>query len=261
MAIDEIQFKKDNGRYSLYKGVIISNDNDLIYSQKNNNSKEAEILFDKPINRINEYAFYHVNNIPRLVFKDVKSIGRQAFGKMNGLETLILPKTIDTIDDIILESTKVKRLQIPFVGKSRTELKDMTYLYGKDYQGFLPEYFYLSSQADIDKYPFKNTNLEHIVLSNQVKEIKKKSFEGTPFVKRIVIPESVETIESLAFYKCGGKTLDIYVKEQKVGFNKGLVSRSILLGNVVIKKANLVVDPKEYWKYREEEMKGFIENE
>lgn len=139
-------------------------------------------------------------NIPSEIDgKPVVEIGRTAFGECRGIEEIILPNTIEVIDDYVFSKcTDLRKIIIPDSVKSIGEyiFKDCISLTNIT----LP-----SSMRSLSEGMFSGCkNLETISLPSNLTSISSGAFKGCSSLHQLTLPDSIVTIESDVFNGCIG---------------------------------------------------------
>ena len=181
-------------------------------------SKLKNIDLPESVTSIESYAFYGCNALSEIDLPDyIATIGESAFYNCSSLVRVKLPKYIDTLKENSfgdcdgLTSIEIpKTLNVGGRGRSGSyipsgafnecdNLKDVTFEYGI---------------TKVPKYLFANcTGIENVSIPDTVTTIETMAFymDGTFYkdkskLKNIDLPESVTSIESYAFYGCNSLT-------------------------------------------------------
>ena len=167
------------------------------------------------ITKIDDYAFYKCISITDVELPNtITSIGQHAFSGCSSLESIVIPNNVTCIEECtFLRCGKLKSITLPagikkfgseaFVGCN--ELENVYYL------GTIEEWLNIEFADSKDNpmhyadnfYMLDNNNeyylLTELIISDTIKEITIKKFEGFKCVKKLIIPNSVESIEIGSF--------------------------------------------------------------
>ena len=168
--------------------------NDALSSDKY--ESVVKIVLPSGISRIGNEAFSGCDKLQSIVLRSgITSIGYSAFAYESNLEKVVLPAGLRTIGGRAFAGTLISDIDIPNtvieIGyeafQSCTELKKIV----------IP-----SGIKTIEEGTFSNCyNLNKIILPDGLISIGKSAFDGAG-IKTIDIPNTVTTIENMAFWNC-----------------------------------------------------------
>ena len=125
---------------------------------------------------------------------DVTVIASNAFLDCTTLKGLIIPDSVDTIENSAFKNvSSLEELTVPFVSNTITSDvsgTDFGILFGGSSSGYLPE------------------TLEKVTITKATM-IPKDAFSGCSKIKTIILPETLTSIGSKAFYYCTALSYDI----------------------------------------------------
>lgn len=163
-----------------------------------------EVILDCPLESIGAYAFYDCSALKTVVFGEalttidayafancsglnaidlparLQTIAEYAFANCSGLTELTIPDSVQRMGASAFENCNaIEELTLPFVGDSRISSNGLQYIFGYNY----PE------------------KLQKVTLTDSV-HLPDRAFSDMYQLREIVLPESLETIGSYAFYCC-----------------------------------------------------------
>jgi len=167
----------------------------------------ANITISKNMTQINDYAFKGCTGLVEITIPtNITSIRGGAFGGCTGLTSIVIPDSVTSIGSGAFGGcSSLTSITIPFLGanKAGTGDKYFSYIFG-DVPASLKEVVVLSGTT-IPNYAFSNcSNLENIMIPNNVTSIGSSAFSGCSSLVSIKIPDSVTSIGASAFKGCSG---------------------------------------------------------
>ena len=135
----------------------------------------GKVIFDKPITRIGDYAFYFCRSLTSVTIPDsVTTIGESAFDKCDSLTSVTIPDSVTTIESSAFSwCTSLTSVTIP------------------------------DSVTTIGKIAFWRCNsLTSVTIGNGVTTIGEGAFLYCTSLTSVTIPDSVTTIGKIAFWRC-----------------------------------------------------------
>ena len=169
--------------------------------------------------KIENGAFMGSDAMKRIVVPgSVKSIGSHAFSSCFGLEEIIVEEGVESIETSAFSNCiNLRRVHLP-VSLEKIGNPDEKYRFLFDDCHLLSEvvipeenpYFYCYGNAIIDKktltvisgYALDQCRIDHGLRQYMPKKIASQAFAGFRLLTSVWLPESVEEIESYAFYAC-----------------------------------------------------------
>ncbi len=169
--------------------------------------------------KIENGAFNGSDAMKRVVVPgSVKSIGSRAFSSCFGLEEIIVEEGVESIETSAFSNCiNLRRVHLP-VSLEKIGNPDEKYRFLFDDCHLLSEvvipeenpYFYCYGNAIIDKktltvisgYALDQCRIDHGLRQYMPKKIASQAFAGFRLLTSVWLPESVEEIESYAFYAC-----------------------------------------------------------
>ncbi len=203
--------------------------------------------------RITNYAgSSKIVNIPSEINgKPVVEIGRTAFGECRGVEEIILPETIEVIDDYAFSKcTDLKKIRIPDSVKSIGEyvFKDcisLTNVTLPSSMRSLSEGIFSGCRelktltlpanlTSISSGAFKGcSSLNQLTLPDSIVTIESDVFNGCIGLKEIILPSNLKTLGDFAFSKCSS-LVNIQFSDSITSIGQGAFQNCISLDNVVL---------------------------
>lgn len=180
-----------------------------------------QVKLSNKINSITDYMFRSCTNLETVVIPDsVTHIGNGAFQYCNNLLSITIPENVQAIGEEVFDGcTNLNKMEISnneyFLIENgaliTADRKEMVYLAGdNDNKFILPD-----GVEYIRSYAFSARNVNEIILNDDIETIGEYAFANCLDIKKITIPENVNTIGYRAFYQCGLKEID---------FSEGLVA-------------------------------------
>jgi len=158
-----------------------------------------EVVFPDNLEIIEGEAFFGCIGLTSIIIPDkVKHLGRGAFWGCRNLETVQLPNSLEMMEDLVFyECTNLAKINIPKSLKE-IEIQDLSY------SGIFN----------------KCTNLKEIVFDEGIEEIPANLFYNAIGLEKIVIPDTVLSINDEAFRNCTNiKEISFSKKLEKIGYN------------------------------------------
>ena len=132
----------------------------------------------KPIRAIGRYAFNNCEQITRITLPDtIEVIGECAFNNCSALTALYIPNSVTNIGEQITSGCKS-------LGDLRIG----------------------SGISSIPRISFVGTGMTNLVISVGTTNIEEYAFASNAKLKSVTMPQSMERIHSLAFYRCSALT-------------------------------------------------------
>lgn len=166
----------------------------------------TEAVITAPIEQINPLTFYYCLTLKKVVLPPtVKTIGKWGFYRC-GMEEISLPESLTTLEQYAFNYSGLKRLEMP------ANLVDFpTSMFNENLN-----LKYVKLPANMEVLPLNTfircNSLEEVVFNDRLKEIKKGAFVACA-IKKLVFPDSLETINNQAFLD------NIYLEEITFGPN------------------------------------------
>ena len=169
--------------------------------------------------KIENGAFMGSDAMKRIVIPgNVKSIGSRAFSSCYGLEEIIVEEGVESLETSAFSNCiNLRRVELP-VSLEKIGNPDEKYRFLFDNCHLLSEvvipeenpYFYCYGNAIIDKktltvisgFALDQCHINHGLRQYMPKKIASQAFAGFRLLTSVWLPESVEEIESYAFYIC-----------------------------------------------------------
>ena len=206
-----------------------------------------KINFTENITTIDTDAFLYCRQLGEVTIeKNVTSIGHEAFMGCQNLKKIILKNSMQSYPNISFGGcTSWNEIEIGSDNISYT-FEDNT-LYSKDKKNLIlclrkdsGEYIVPQSVETISNLAFYYSNVESIILNDNIKTLKDNVFRGTK-IKNIVIPEKITNIPNLAFYQCPNlETIQIGSGVETIGnnntFGGGTKIKTIIMDSPKIAK-------------------------
>lgn len=197
------------------------------------------IIIEGGITTIGSYAFYMLSYVTSVSIPDgVTKIGAQAFNRCTRLESVNIPDTVTWIGNSFSDCEKLSQITIPasveYLGSSpfsgcsalqRIDVDPGNSNYSSDGSGVL----YDKDKTTLIRYPRKNKQKE-FEISNGVEIISGGAFSNNAYLEKLIMPTSITTIESAAFYACS-KLTDISFSSNLKKIGMGIVDRSAFSNN------------------------------
>lgn len=142
-------------------------------------------LGDRPVSKINAYAFANRDLVSVSIPESVTEIGEYAFS-LNQLTSVDLPDNMSIIEEGVFAENLLKSIEIP------------------------------DSVTQIEGYAFMSNELEHVSLSNSLEKIGEMAFSENK-ISHIPLPNTLETIDKWAFGINGLSTIEIPQSVRSIG--------------------------------------------
>lgn len=172
----KIGYLDSNSKYFIMPVYINNQPITMLHMDSDRSDIEESVCVDLPV---------YLETLPKNIVSNYSSIETIYFGESlkeicdyacynTGLKYISLPDTVERIGDYAFSLTNFKDMSIPH------------------------------STNEIGKYAFSFSSLETASLSNSsIKAISEGMFEGNYFLRKIELPDSLETIDAFAFSECG----------------------------------------------------------
>lgn len=170
-----------------------------------------EINLPQTLERIGQSAFAGCNSLAAIDLPTgVTSVSDGAFNGCSALSALTIPSGVTEIGfDAFGKCSALTKLSVPFVGQTQTTNVFLSYVFGnRDYMSggsaYVPsslETVEVTNAVTIGYYAFKNcAYIREIILRDGLSAIGRCAFDGCDSLKSLVVPNSVTTLASGAFY-------------------------------------------------------------
>lgn len=216
------EITNENAKWTVASGdcTVTFNGKEIIVSGTGAMSNEAvdydpvwkelaeKIIIEDGVTSIGANVFQNCTNVTEVVFGNtLEIIGTNAFKGCNKLTEIVLPASLKEIGDYAFSGCSVLN-SVNFSESSLTignyAFMECKVLRSIDFSG---------TNAKIGDYAFKNCYTLVSVDLTSVTEIGGYAFASLP-ITEIIIPASVEKMQSYAFYNCSSLTkADIYCKQ------------------------------------------------
>ncbi|MCM1163828.1 MAG: leucine-rich repeat domain-containing protein [Muribaculaceae bacterium] len=136
--------------------------------------------------------------IPENVTHDGKSykvvaIGDSAFRKQDKLIGVDFPNSLKVIEDLAFSGSGLRKTEFP---KSLEKIGESAFNSGCEGEVIL------TSIKEIGRDAFRDSHINKLVISGDLKEIKNYTFYGCDYLKEVQLPEGLISIDDHAFYEC-----------------------------------------------------------
>ncbi len=195
-----------------------------------------------PILGIKEGAFKGNENITGIYLSEgVISIGDSAFAGCTGLETLIIPSTTKKIGEGILKDcNSLNKLSVSFIGNdydlNAQDSMRLSYLFGVSDNSLIPaslKELTITSDFKIPSHSLRDCEyIEKIVIAGDVETIEEYAFAYCTNLKEIELPESLKSIERMAFICTGLEA--VAIPENVEGLDEACFANSPSLSSVSV---------------------------
>lgn len=165
----------------------------------------TEIILPANLTTIGDYAFSGCSKLNEIdIPNSVTSIGSAAFASCNNLYNIVIPNSVNHIgESVFLKCYSLESITIPFIGGNVSENGTLNYLF--DFDGFesVPSSLKtvtITRDETIDEFAFYLcSNLEKVVLPQNLRSIGTFAFYGCKKLDSITIPENVVFIGDNSF--------------------------------------------------------------
>ena len=159
--------------------------------------------FSDSLTCIPNRLFYNCPSLRKVYFPDsciIEKIGVGAFMNCTALESITIPTSIKTINDISFAGCSSLKIFNILDGKEPIAFINGNYTF-ENFQGTPIKELYIGRDFTGDPFD-ENTALETITLGDEVTELPLYSFRNCPSLKNIKWGESLENISSYSFENC-----------------------------------------------------------
>lgn len=175
------------------------------------NKNIEKLTIPSSITTIGKYAFYGCTSIKTIEFSQgLLNIGKLAFSSCKGLENLNLPNTLKIIDEFAFsECSSLKKINIPY---SVTEIGVSAFSWCENLEEISvdEENESYSSENKILYSKYKSILIccpagikeTEVKISSDTKTVNDYAFNGCKNLKKIIIPEGVNSIGNNGFSSC-----------------------------------------------------------
>lgn len=194
-----------------------------------------EITVPASVQTIGESAFTDCTSLKKLNLNEgLKSIGDCAFGGCSSLESLIMPNSVTSIGFGI----------IMFGGGAG-------FGEGLNPTNNLTKLVMSNSITEITDFAFSYCNISEVRIGGSVSKICYSAFYGCSALKSIVMPKSVKSISSYAFYRVGGIESVYYegAAEEWKGISIGKNGNELPDGAIYYYSETKPTEEGNYWRY------------
>ncbi len=259
-TIESLAFKDcPNIKQIIWNSKNASNIHSGVFSTLGVTEAGVEVSFGDTVENIslNVFGGYSSGSLSPYVTKitlgnSVKTIGYRAFANCTLVEELILPDSLESIDDSFGSMASLKELSIPrgtvingsypFSGLLSLEkiyinspMKDSTlnkYIFGTATGQNSPNGFSIYFGDLVEKIPdymiYKNPYLKSVHISDSVKAIGASAFEECVSLKEIVGGKNISTIGDSAFASCKMLTdISVFKSLENVGIKGFYLCESV----------------------------------
>lgn len=184
--------------------------------------KENGVLLD-----VREKDLRILEEYPKFFWKDVHTIGCNAFAGLTGITNIIIPENITKIDDYAFYGCP--NLAYIFLSAKLTEIGDFAFAYcEKLTSSVMPKGvkvmgmgIYCNCRSlkqvalpfDIETIPesmFMNcSKLKGVMIHEGIKTIENKAFVNCESMVKVIMPRTVEMVYADAFNSCGLKAVEV----------------------------------------------------
>ena len=201
--------------YTSIDGDIVEPDSNAFNAQIVENTYEngmGQIVFDKEITIIGEYAFYECETLLSIVIpQTITDIEEGAFFYCTSLDTINIPTSVETIGDFAFSDASIRTVNIPnsveYIGEGCfAGCSNLSYISGKYSTN---DNLALVSGDTFIAYAIGCKQTSYTI-PNEVKVIGANAFGNSEYLEEVIIPKDVESINDQAFFRCSKlTTLDI----------------------------------------------------
>jgi len=196
----------------------------------NNCTSLEDVAIPDTVNTIGKQAFMNCTKAKNITLpKDIIAIEKSCFYNCSSLQSIILPDKIEKIEiQAFAECVSLKQINIP---KSVKEIGEYAFYncdkldkiqIDSDNQYYIVEDKILYNKEKSELVSCINNNFTEITVPDSVIRIKKGAFRGNSYLRKLILKENLQEIESFALAECTELT-DIYIEKEKemVQFNDG----------------------------------------
>ena len=208
----------------------------------------SELILPLSATEIGKNSFENTNNLLSIDISNIKIINEHSF-ESSGITTINIPNAITEIKDYAFSNTNLVGINIPssvkkignyaFSNNANIEniiLNDGLEIIGDSaFSGLskLETIILPNSLISLGKRAFIGCiNLDNVKLSESLTKIASSAFEGTK-IKNITIPETVNVIETAAFYDCK-ELINIKIPSSVTEMGSNIFTGCTKLENVTI---------------------------
>lgn len=178
------------------------------------NTKEGKWAYTGTVERVNDGAFLHEDQIISIVLPSGIEIIEGVAFQQSSIETIELPNTLKSIGNTCFGYSKLTRITIPksVVSLDRAVFSKCAELISADIQ------------ANIEELPSNTfeqcSKLQNIKLPESLKRISNNTFINCSLLEEITIPDAVTVIDDKAFSQCSSlKKVILGTQLERIGTN------------------------------------------
>ena len=215
------------------------------------NKNIEKLIIPSSITTIGKYAFYGCTSLKTIEFSQgLLNIGKLAFSSCKGLENLNLPNTLKIIDEFAFsECSSLKKINIPY---SVTEIGVSAFSWCENLEEISvdEENESYSSENKILYSKYKSILIccpagikeTEVKISSDTKTVNDYAFNGCKNLKKIIIPEGVNSIGNNGFSSCINLT-DIFLPDTVEYLGYSVFYNCTNLKNVKLSKMLKEIEP------------------
>lgn len=171
------------------------------------------VLLPSTVKTVEKFAFYNAQKMDYINLDALETIGEYAFAGCESIHAVLLGTSLQTIGRGAFEGCSPVRMDLPFVGGSRTENRFLGYIFGADVPdfnaGFVPAALWkvqlLEGCTSIAPNAFfECSSIRYLTLPSTLTSIGTRAFGGCTRLREITLPDACTTVGANAFYGCFG---------------------------------------------------------